>query len=146
MDIWEDYLLDKETLKPVIFHVVGKITCDEKPVKVAYLLKDSYWGQFFTLDPNLSQGHLLNSINTSSLSVSKNTSNPCFIGDIKAAEQAISNHLGIPGKIAGNDSIEYTFKTTPCVEHAGSIDQDDWVCTKWGEAYPTASIHACINR
>jgi hypothetical protein len=115
----------------------GTIACDPKPIHVPYMLKFMPWNQFYTLDKGLSKGRILDSVEKTEL----RSNNVCFIGDINAAEQAISDGIKVKG-IVGSDKIDYTFEVTDCAEGSGSYD--GWQCTRWQAPKTiTASVGNC---
>lgn len=116
----------------------GTINCKDVE-SVDYLFKFKPWKQFFTIDPTLSEGHIQNSFNFSSIRYG----NICFIGNSKKAAQAIDNFLGLIGKVKSQYSISYTQKVTDCIEGHGNIDS--WTCTRHQTKVITKTINHCFE-
>lgn len=116
----------------------GRIRCAEA-VEQPYMLQFKPWNQFFTLEPGLSVGHILNRIDTSLIRLNL----VCFIGDIQAAEAAISKHLGIKGRISEGYKIDYTFTYTDCIRGHGS--QDNWTCEEQKTYEVTVPVVDCAG-
>ena len=117
----------------------GKIACGQ-PVKVPYLLKFTPWDQFFTLDKELAKGHILDSVELANIQYE----NLCFIGDVRAAEQAISGRVGVAGQIANPYKISYTFTVQECIDSVGNC-VDNWQCLKWKPHEITRYVRDCYE-
>lgn len=116
----------------------GTVRC-EAAEKVDYLLRFNPWGQFFTLDPSLGQGHILNSIDFAQVRYG----NICFIGDVKATGDAITKYAGLKAKIVSPYTLSFTQKVTDCAAGYGGID--DWTCTRYRTQTITKTINHCFE-
>jgi len=116
----------------------GTIYCTESET-VDYLFKFKPWKQFFTIDTVLSEGHIQNSFNFSSIRYG----HICFVGNAKHATVAIDKYLGLKGNIKSPYSISFTKTITDCIEGYGNID--DWTCTRHQTRNITKTIDHCFE-
>ncbi len=117
---------------------VGSVSCS-KPVATAYMLQFKPWKQYYTLDENLSVGHILSSVNTASFY----HNNICFIGDANAAAEAISSNASIKTKVLDRYQVQLTFDYTSCVRGTGSYDSFE--CDEYKTETVKKTILDCIN-
>lgn len=116
----------------------GTIKCAPK-TEVDYLLRFNPWGQFFSLNPKLSQGHIQNSVRFAQIRYGY----LCFIGDIQSTARAIYENSGLIGTIKDAYTLNYTEQVTDCINGYGH--RDDWTCTKYETKSITKSIPHCFE-
>ncbi len=104
---------------------VGSVSCS-KSVTTSYMLQFKPWKQYYTLDKDLSDGHIHNSVTAINLYMK----HICFIGDSDAAAAAISSRR-ILTKVIDAYQIEVNFEYNRCVPGAGSGSYDDYECAEY---------------
>lgn len=116
----------------------GTISCD-KSIEVSHLLKFRPWEQYFSLDKNLSKGHILRAISAGDLKHNL----ICFVGNIDDANEAISSALGLKGVVISEFDIQFNWTDEECISGHGGMD--DWTCTQTQVKKITRTVSNCTE-
>lgn len=117
------------------FHA-GVVTCKEE-IELPFVLKFKPWGQFYTLNPIVSEGHIQRDVSLGYI----DNELICFIGDEKAALRSLSDALGVEGKLVNPYRIEFTWEAEDCIRGTGSYDE--WSCEEYRRNRRTKTVLDC---
>lgn len=120
-------------------YVKGTVSCSA-PVQTDYMLMFKPWGQFYSLDKNLSQGHILDDASTNQLY----HGNICFVGNSKAVAEAISAQAPVKAKVVDAYRVEFTFEYRFCTKPTGS-NPDDYGCDEYQTKTVTKPVMNCYD-
>lgn len=120
-------------------HHTGTIKC-EPETELAFVLQHKSWKQFYTIDPILSQGHILGSADLSAVDYGL----LCFLGDVKEVNENLSLGFGVVGKIVNDYRIDFTWEAEDCVRWTGS-NPDDSQCVEYRRNKRTKSVKNCYG-
>jgi len=118
----------------------GTIVCDSE-VDLAFVLQNKSWKQYFTIDPFISQGHILNRADLNSIDYGL----LCFKGDVNAVNEQLSLGFGVIGKIVDQYQIDFTWEAEDCVEWRGT-NPDDSECLRYQRNKRTKPVMDCAGR
>ena len=116
----------------------GTVRCDSA-VRTEYLLKFIPWNQYYTLDKELSRGHIQNSADISQLY----HRNICFIGNASAVAKAVSAQAAVKAKVVDDYRVDFTFQYTSCVRGHGG--RDDFECDQYKTETLTKPLMNCAG-
>jgi len=120
-------------------HHTGTIKCDQE-IQLGFVLQFKSWKQFFTIDPILSEGHILQSVELSSVEYGL----LCFLGDVKEVNHDLSLGFGVVGTIVNDYRIDFTWEAEDCVRWTGS-NPDNSMCVEYRRNTRTKSVHNCYG-
>ena len=118
----------------------GSIQCSPA-LQADYLLQFIPWKNYFSVDSELSVGHIRTSVQVSDLQYG----NICFVGDAAAANKAIEQSAGVIGMVISPYQLDFTFAITECAKGHGS-NPDDWSCEKTKKSVITRSVKNCVSQ
>lgn len=120
-------------------YIKGTVRCSGK-TEATYMLMHRPWKQFYSLEKNLSSGHILKSLSTDSVYFGQ----ACFIGDADAAAKAITSQAKATVKSVNKYEIQLTFDYTYCAEGAPSYPGDD-DCSRYETKTVTKPVPHCYE-
>ncbi len=114
----------------------GTVNCGTE-LELAYVLQFLPWRRFFTLNSEVSEGHILRSIGLSEIEYE----HLCYVGDEKKALAEISQIVGVQGKLLETGSLEFSWEAEDCLRGSGAYD--DWTCHEYQRNRRTRKIPDC---
>lgn len=118
-------------------HHSGTIQCEHE-TEIAFVLQNRPWKQFFTIDPLLSQGHILQSADLNAV----DNGLLCFLGQASEVNEGLSLGFGVVGKVINDYRIDFTWEAEDCVRWTGS-SPDDSMCVEYRRNVRTKSVLNC---
>ncbi len=120
-------------------HHTGTIKC-EPEIQLSFVLQNKSWKQYYTIDPIISQGHILTSADLGSVDYGF----LCFLGDVKEVNNSLSLGFGVVGKIVNDYRIDFTWEAEDCVRWTGS-NPDDSMCIEYRRNKRSKSVKNCYG-
>jgi hypothetical protein len=115
----------------------GTIKCAQE-TEIGFVLQNKAWKQFFTIDPLLSQGHILQAADLNAV----DNGLLCFLGDVRDVNESLSLGFGVFGKVVSDYRIDFTWEAEDCVRWSGS-NPDDSTCEEYRRNTRTKSVLDC---